>query len=148
MPTAAKLVASVFFGLLGYFAADLYAQALTDGTRTTYLREGCAVIGLICGWRVMGNIAGKGKGMGDALGSGIRTALTAVFFSLLLFAIYEMVVTSTKGFYDGPMEAVLAIFDIMLDYARALLTPEVVVAVFGGGAVGGMFTEWTARRWP
>lgn len=146
MPTAAKLVASVLFALLSFFVADLYAQGITDGTRTTYLLPGCAALGLICGWRVMGKLVGKG--MGDALGSGIRTALTIVFFSLLLFSIYEMVVVSTKGLYDGPMEAVLAIFDIMLKYGRGLLTPELLVTIFVGGSLAGMATEWADRRWP
>jgi hypothetical protein len=146
MPTAAKLVASVLFALLSFFIADLYAQGITDGTRTTYLLPGCTAIGLICGWRVMGRLVGKG--MGDALGSGIRTALTIVFFSLLLFSIYEMVVTSTKGLYDGPMEAVLAIFDIMLKYGRGLVTPELIGTILVGGGLAGMATEWADRRWP
>jgi hypothetical protein len=146
MPTAAKLVASVLFALLSFFIADLYAQGITDGTRTTYLLPGCAAIGLICGWRVMGRLVGKG--MGDALGSGIRTALTIVFFALLLFSIYEMVVTSTKGLYDGPMEAVLAIFDIMLGYGRGLGTPELIGVILVGGGLAGMATEWADRRWP
>jgi hypothetical protein len=146
MPTAAKLVASVLFALLSFFIADLYAQGITDGTRTTYLLPGCAAIGLICGWRVMGRLVGKG--MGDALGSGIRTALTIVFFALLLFSIYDMVVTSTKGLYDGPMEAVLAIFDIMLSYGRGLVTPELIGTILVGGGLAGMATEWVDRRWP
>jgi hypothetical protein len=146
MPTAAKLVASVLFAALSFFVADLYRQGITDGTLTTYLIPGCAVIGLISGWRVMGRLAGKG--MGDAVGSGIRTALTIVFFSLLLFSIYEMVVTSTKGLYDGPMEAVLAIFDIMLKYGRGLITPEILGTILIGGGLAGMATEWADRRWP
>jgi hypothetical protein len=146
MPTAAKLVASVLFAMLSFFVADLYRQGITDGTRTAYLLPGCAAIGLICGWRVMGRLVGKG--MSDAIGSGIRTALTIVFFALLLFSIYEMVVTSTKGLYDGPLQAVLAIFDIMLKYGRGMVTPELLGAVLVGGALAGMATEWADRRWP
>ncbi len=146
MPTAAKLVASVLFAALSFFVADLYRQGITDGTQTAYLLPGAAAIGLVCGWRVMGRLVGKG--MGDALGSGIRTALTIVFFSLLFFSIYEMVVVSTKGLYDGPMEAVLAIFDIMLKYGRGLITPEVLGTIFVGGSLAGMATEWADRRWP
>jgi hypothetical protein len=146
MPTAAKLVASVLFAALAVFVADLYRQGITDGTRTAYLVPGCAAIGLICGWRVMGRLVGTG--MGDALGSGIRTSLTIVFFALLFFSIYEMVLTSTKGLYDGPMQAVLAIFDIMLDYGRGLITPEVLGAIFVGGGLAGMGAEWADRRWP
>ncbi len=146
MPTAAKLVAAVLFAALSLFVADLYQQGITDGTITTYLVPGSAAVGLICGWRVMGRLVGKG--MGDAIGSGIRTALTIVFFALLLFSIYEMVVTSTKGLYDGPMEAVLAIFDIMLKYGRGLISPEIIGSILVGGGLAGMATEWADRRWP
>jgi hypothetical protein len=146
MPTAAKLVASVLFALLSYFVADLYAQGVTDGTPVTYLRQGAAAIGLICGWRVMGRLVGKG--MSDAIGSGVRTVLTTVFFVLLLFAIYKMIETSTKGIYDGPLEAVLAIFDLMLRYGRGLISPEILGTTFIGGALAGMATEWADRRWP
>ncbi len=146
MPTAAKLVASVLFAAISFFIADLYAQGITDGTNTSYLREGAAVIGLVCGWRVMGRLAGKG--MRDAIGSGIRTALTILFFVLLFFAIYKMVVTSTKGLYDGPMEAVLDVFRIMLDFGQGMLTPELLGTLFVGGALAGMATEWADRRWP
>lgn len=146
MPTAAKLVAAVLFALLGFFVADLYAQGITTGVRTTYLHEGAAAISLICGWRVMGTLVGKG--MAAAVGSGIRTALTAVFFTLLAFAIYDMVVISTKGRYDGPMEAVLAVFEIIVNLGRGLLTAEIIGTLLVGGALGGVAAEATSRRWP
>lgn len=146
MPTAAKLVSAILFALLGVFVADLYAQGITTGARTTWLREGAAAISLICGWRVMGVLVGRG--MSAAVGSGIRTVLTAVFFTLLTFAIYEMVVISTKGRYDGPMEAVLAVFDIIVTLGRGLLTPEIIGTLLVGGALGGVAAEATSRRWP
>ncbi|MGL5010561.1 MAG: TrgA family protein [Paracoccaceae bacterium] len=146
MPTAAKLVAAVLFALLGFFVADLYAQGITTGRRTTWLHEGAAAISMICGWRVMGVLVGKG--MGAAVGSGIRTALTAVFFTLLAFAIYDMVVISTKGRYDGPMEAVLAVFEIIVNLGRGLLTPEIIGTLLVGGALGGIASEAISRRWP
>jgi hypothetical protein len=145
MPTAAKLASAFMFALLGLFAAELYIQGITTGERTTWLREGAAAISLICGWRVMGTLVGKG--ISDSIGAGIRTALTAVFFTLLAFSIYEMVVTSTKGNYDGPMEAMLAIFQIMLEKGRGLMTPEIVGTVLVGGALAGIAAEAVNRRW-
>jgi hypothetical protein len=146
MPTAAKLVSAVLFALLGFFVADLYAQGITAGERTTWLHEGAAAISLICGWRVMGVLVGKGNSA--AIGSGVRTALTAVVFTLLLFALYEMVVTSTKGRYDGPMEAVLAVFEIIVEKGRGLLTPEIIATLLVGGGLAGVAVEATSRRWP
>ena len=146
MPTAAKLVSAILFGLLGLFVAQLYAQGITTGARTTWLREVATAISIICGWRVMGVLVGKGTGA--AIGSGIRTALTAVFFVLLGFAIYEMIVISTKGRYDGPMEAVLAVFEIVVELGRGLLTAEIIATVLVGSALAGIAAEATSRRWP
>lgn len=146
MPTAAKLVSAVLFALLGFFIADLYAKGITTGARTTWLREGATVISLLCGWRVMGVLVGKGNTA--AIGSGVRTALTAVFFTLLTFSIYEMVVISTKGRYDGPMEAVLAVFEIIVEKGQGLLTPEIIGSMLVGAALAGIAAEATSRRWP
>ena len=145
MPTAAKLVSAILFALLGLFVAQLYAQGITTGARTTWLREVAAAISLICGWKVMGNLVGKGTSA--AIGSGIRTALTAVFFVLLGFAIYQMVVMSTKGRFDGPMDAVLGVFEIIVELGKGLLTPEIVATVLVGGALAGIAAEATSRRW-
>ena len=146
MPTAAKLVSAILFALLGLFVAQLYAQGITSGARITWLHEGAAAISLLCGWHVMGVLVGKG--MSAAVGSGIRTVLTALFFTLLVFAIYEMVVISTKGRYDGPLDAVLAVFEIIVDLGRGLLTPEIIATMLVGGALAGMAAEATSRRWP
>jgi hypothetical protein len=146
MPTAAKLVSAALFAALGFFVADLYAQGITTGERTTWLHEVAAAVSLICGWRVMGVLVGKGNSA--AIGSGIRTSLTAVFFTLLGFAIYEMVLTSTKGRYDGPMDAVLAVFEIIVELGQGLLTPEIIGTLLIGGALGGIAAEATSRRWP
>jgi hypothetical protein len=146
MPTAAKLVSAILFALLGLFVAQLYAQGITTGARTTWLREVTAAISLICGWRVMGPLVGKGSAA--AIGSGIRTALTAVFFTLLTFSIYEMVVISTKGRYDGPMDALLAVFEIIVEKGQGLLTPEIIGTILVGATLGGLAAEATGRRWP
>jgi hypothetical protein len=49
--------------------------------------------------------------------------------------------------YDGPMEAVLGVFEIMLDYGRMMLQPDVLGVLAVGGILGGMLAEWAGRRW-
>lgn len=144
MPTAAKLIAALFFAALGWVLADIYVPGLDRGPNVGRLREICALVGLICGWRVMGALVGLGMGL--AAGSGLRTAATMAFFCFLGFSTYEMVLQSTKMVYEGPMEAVLGIFEIMVFYLAIALTPAFLGTLVVGGALGGWLAELTHRR--
>lgn len=145
MPTAAKLIAAVCFAAVGWFAAHLYVPALPEGTQTGFIREIAAFIGLICGWRILGRLAGRGYG--ESMGLGLRTSVTIVFWVLVFASIYEMVKRSTKLRYDGPMEAVLGAFDIALGYGQMLANPQMLAVLVLGGIVAGYAAEFAARHW-
>jgi hypothetical protein len=145
MPTAAKLFAAVAFAAIGWLAAHVYIPGLPQGTQVGYFREITALIGLIVGWRVMGTLIGQGYM--QAMGSGIRTSVTMTFWAIVVFSTYTMVITSTKGFYDGPMEAVTGTFGIMLDYGVLLARQNVIIVLVLGGIIGGYLAEFAARRW-
>jgi hypothetical protein len=144
MPTAAKLLSAVLFAALAYLVADLYVPGMEGSPVVGFLREGCAFIGMLCGWLVMGRLVGKG--MYAAAGSGFRTSATILFWCLLSFSVLEMIKQSTKKIYDGPMEALLAIFDIMIKYGTFALRAEVLVTLAVGGMLGGVLAEWISRR--
>ncbi|MBP9185031.1 MAG: TrgA family protein [Fuscovulum sp.] len=145
MPTAAKLVAAVCFALVGWLAANAHIPALGESATFGLFREITALIGVIVGWGTMGRLVGQGYG--EAVGSGLRTAVTLAFFALLGFSTYQMVQESTKMVYDGPMDAVLGIFEFMMDNGRKMLTPGVLGILGIGGAVAGLLSEWASRRW-
>jgi hypothetical protein len=145
MPTASKLAAAVAFALLGYFIAQTLVPHLPEGTRLGLFREISAAIGFVVGWLVMGPL--PRSNFGGAAGSGMRTALTVVFWALLGFSIYLMIRKSMHMMYDGPMQAVLGVFDLMLQYGKMMLVPDVIGVVLVGGALGGMAVEWVGRRW-
>ena len=145
MPTAAKLTAAVAFALLAFIAADTFVKHLPEGTALGFFREITAAIGFVVGWIVMGALAGHGYR--EAIGHGIRTSITVVFWALLGFSIYFMIQKSMHMMYDGPMEAVLGIFDLMLEYGKKLVALDMAVVLFGGGALAGLVTEWAGKRW-
>ncbi len=145
MPTAAKLVAAVAFAVIAWLAAELCKPAMPEGTQFGYFTQICAVIGLLCGWFVMGSLVGRG--MGSAMGYGVRTSVTIAAWALLGFCGYEMILRSMKMRYDGPMEAVLAVFDLMIERGQLMLTPEVLGTLLVGGLVGGVMAEWAGRQW-
>lgn len=145
MPTTAKLVAAVIFAIVGGLAAHFFAQVLPEGSYLGYFREITAGIGLLCGWLIMGR--STGKGMVQAINVGVVTSVMLLFWSMLGFSIYLMVKKSTRMMYDGPMEAVLGIFDLMIEYGALLVHPMTPATLLIGGVIGGMLTEIAARKW-
>jgi hypothetical protein len=146
MPTGAKLMAALSFAIVGWIVANAYVPTMPSGTTVGLFRELCGVIGALVGWKVMGGSVGKGYGA--SIGSGWKTVIVLVFFALLIFSTREMVLLSMKMRYDGPVDAVLAIFELMMEKAQALLTPNVLVSMVVGGAVAGLLSESASRRWP
>jgi hypothetical protein len=144
MPTAAKLVAAFAFAALSLLIATLYIPQLPKGTQLGYFRQITAAIGLLCGWWIMGNMVGRGYRA--AAESGLRTSVTIVFWALLGFSIYIMIDRSMRMMYDGPMEAVLGVFQLMIEYGKKMLVPDVMIAVLFGGILAGQLTEWVGKR--
>jgi len=145
MPTAAKLFAAVAFAIIAFFTAEVFKPAMPEGTAFGPFSFVCAFFGLLCGWLLMGGLAGHG--MVQAAGSGIRTSLTTLFFVLIFFSIYEMVLLSMKLRYDGPTQAILGAFDLAGGYIKKMGRTDFLLVLLGGGALGGMLTEWANRRW-
>lgn len=145
MPTAAKLVAALAFAVLGYLAADVFKVAIPERTVWGYFNLICAMIGLLCGWRIMGDLVGKGYQA--AMGFGLRTAVQAVVLVVITFSIYEAVLRSTKMRYDGPMETVLGMVELALEYLGKMATPPMIGTLVLGGILGGVMAEWANRRW-
>ena len=145
MPTASKLVAAVAYALLGFLAAQTFVKYLPEGTPLGYFREMTAAIGFIVGWLVMGKLTRKGYR--EAINTGLVTALILVFWTLLAFSLYFMLRKSMRMMYDGPMEAVLGIFQLMFDYGKMLVQPDMIGVILIGGIVAGLVTEWAGKRW-
>jgi len=146
MPTGAKAMAAITFAVVSWIVANMYAQDMPEAGSVGLFRELTAGLGAIIGWRVMGNSVGKGYV--KSIGSGWKTMIVLVFFALLLFAIYQMLLLSVKMRYDGPQEAILDVFQRMLDRGLPLVqNVQVMVAMLVGGAIAGMLTENASRRW-
>ncbi|MFN3722084.1 MAG: TrgA family protein [Paracoccaceae bacterium] len=148
MPTAAKLVAGLVFGFVAFVAAHLYALSLPDGATSGVLRQVSAVVGVLCGWFVMGPFAKRARGQIDAMGAGVRTSLTMLIVVVLTFAIVEMLDRAIKGRFKTPMDAVLSIFEQGLRLIGSVAQPDILAVLLLGGLVGGSVSRWAGRRWP
>lgn len=145
MPTTAKLVAALLFAGLSWLVAGLYAQGLPVSVRTGWLRPVAAAVGLIFGWRISGRLVGRG--MADGAANGLRSAVTIAFAVTFIFATHDMVIKAFRKLYPGPLEAVLDIFKLMLDYGQWMLEARFLAALVLGGMICGVITEWVSRRW-
>ena len=145
MPTAAKMVAAVMTAITLFLAAEASKAGLPQGTPAGYFSPMVAGIGFLTGWMVLGTLTGRGYVA--AIGFGLRTAVTAVFWALLLFSLWDLIELSMKLRYDGPMQAILDVFAIMITNGRLVLLPEVLVALGAGGTLAGLFAEFSGRRW-
>ncbi len=145
MPTAAKLFGAIAFTFVAFLAAEVLKPAFPEGMSFGYFSVICAAIGLLCGWMVMGPNAGRGGT--KAVGTGLRTSVTIVFWAMLGFGIREMLIRSTDKRYNGVTEAVVGTFEILLEYGRLMLSsaPALIVLVVGG-ALGGLLSNWAAER--
>jgi hypothetical protein len=146
MPTAAKLVAALCFAAVGWLAANAHVPALGENATVGLFREMTAALGAVIGWRVMGQRAGGGTT--EAVNGGLLTSALIIFFALLLFATWTMIQRSlTAQPYDGPMDAVLGIFEIMREQGSRMLTVGVLGVFLVGGVVGGLATQAAGKRW-
>ena len=145
MPTASKLIAAVAFGLVAYLAALAYVPLLPDGTTTGYFAEIMAGLGLVIGWQTMG--AQIGRGYAEAASLGLRTSLFIVVWALLGFAVYAMILRSTKMIYHNAGEAMLDVPIQMMTYGKLLGDVRLIETLIVGGVIGGLVTEYAGRRW-
>ncbi|MCO6382499.1 MAG: TrgA family protein [Vannielia sp.] len=160
MPTATKLMSGLVFAVLAFFVSEIFKPLLPEGTKLGMLSFVNAGIGFLCGWFIMGRLAGRGKFA--AAGGGVRTALAMTFWCLLFWAIWEMLRQSTRvGTYAGPVEAINGAFGLVFDYGVLILTdarigftiaegsyflPQVPLLLIVGGMLCGWFAEWTEER--
>jgi hypothetical protein len=145
MPTAAKLVAAIALAVVGFFGSGTVASHLPEGENPGYLWAVAMVCGIFAGWRVLGPDAARGRVA--AAGVGLRA--TAVMTLLVLFfaAFAEMIEQSLLKHYNGPMQAIVAVFDIMLRLGRMLGHVDVLGVLVVGGILAGLLAHYAARNW-
>ncbi len=145
MPTAAKLFAAFAFAVLAFFTAEVFKPHMPEGTKFGYFSFVSALIGLVAGWRVMGPEAGRGNW--QAVNSGIKTSAVMVGMALIIFSTYEMLLLAFRPAYKGPMEAIVGIFELAIDFLLTMIAWDVIAVLIIGGALAGLLSEWAARRW-
>ncbi|ATG46670.1 TrgA family protein [Celeribacter ethanolicus] len=145
MPTAAKLVAALWFALLAWFAAELVIPYLPEGTQVGLFSYITGVIGLLTGWVFLGRRAGDT--MAAALSYGFSASVILTFWAIFYFSFEMMIHRSLDKHYRGPTQALMSMVDMMRDNGLLMLKWDIVIVLVAGGFFGGWITEKAARKW-
>ena len=144
MWTAAKLVSGLLLAVVCWYTSELVKPLLPEGFNPRRMSEVNAVVGFLVGWTFIGTRVGDG--MVAAISYGFTGAILATLWCLATDCTLEMLRLSFRGYYDGPVEAVVNIFELAVEYGRLMINPQVLIVLLGGGIVVGVVGEFTARR--
>ncbi|MBJ3764005.1 TrgA family protein [Maribius pontilimi] len=144
-PTAAKLIASLSFAALAWYASQLVVPNLPEGMSEGIMPEINALVGLVLGWRITGRRAGDG--FVNAIGIGLTTGAAIVLCSLLIWAGHEMLQRSINVRYDGPIEGIEDMIVLFLRYATFMYPGPCLSTLAIGSILAGLLAEATAKRY-
>ncbi len=145
MPTAAKLIAALVLAITGALTATAVIPLLPEGQPIKWLYQVSIAVPIIAGWRVVGRLIGKGYRL--SINVGLYATVVAAFFTVLTFAIAEMLKRSTRKQYDGPMDAVVNLFGVVLEYGILLFNPGPGLYLLVCAVILGPLAEFGHRRW-
>ena len=145
MPNAAKLVGAVAMAVLAFIASEMVKGLFDDEMNFGWFVPVNIGVGLLVGWMVIGSRAGRG--LVSAINVGLTAPFVLVFWGLFIQSCNEMVRLAMKNRYDGPFEALVAIFEIGSEWALMLVNVPLWATLLVGGIVAGMVAEFASRTW-
>jgi len=145
MPTAARLVAALSLAALGWYGSEMIRPLMPPYTAFGSFNWVNVVLGLLCGWFVIGSRIGNGYV--EAISTGLTGLGALVFWGLFAQSFNLMLAQSLDKKYKGPVEAIIGIFTNAVDYVQYLLNGPLIGVLIGGGVVTGLLAEWVSRRW-
>lgn len=146
MPTAARATAAILFGLLGLAFAYQSGPYFPEAKEPFYWYPLNGIAGAILGWMISGAKAGTGYRAGVA--HGITTGAAMIFWVYFLMSSHDMIKKSLRKLYDGPVEAVVNVFEIMLDWGERFLVQDLLIFFVAGCILCGLVTEFIGKRLP
>lgn len=145
MPTAAKMVAAVGLGALGWIASEVFRPLMPPETNFGIFNEVNVVLGLLCGWFVTGTRLGRGYAEGFS--AGLTGVGAMVFWALFLQSFNEMLRRALDNRYDGPVEGITAIMELGVEYGTYMLNGPLIGLLLTGAVLVGLIGEWVSHRW-
>ncbi len=146
MPTAGRLAGAIIFALFGWYIAGLSIPFFPESNAPTYWVPIAAVVGLVVGWKVCGGRAGRGYN--PAIGIGLTCSFVIGFCMLFVVAFNQMFTNAMRLQYDGAMDALVNIFQQMLEFSVLFYDIPFIATLVIGGVVCAWVTEFFGQRFP
>lgn len=146
MPTAGRLAAAVVFGLWGWYLAGVGAQFFDEGRAPGSFLSGSVITGVLLGWIYVGRRTGEGYV--QAVGHGLSAAFAYAFITLFIMGFSLMMANAFRRRYDGPMEAAVDIFDLMVSESGRFIDVNLISSILVGAVLCAWVAEYFAQKYP
>ncbi|MEL6839939.1 MAG: TrgA family protein [Pseudomonadota bacterium] len=145
MPTAGRLAGAIVFALFGWYVAGIMAPFFPEERPPQYLLPMCAAIGLFLGWTVCGSRAGKGYM--QAISNGLTTIGAFSFCVVAALGGNQMISNALRNRYDGPMDAIVGMFELIIEQSIRFLDVPFLATLVIGGIVCAMIAEYFGKNY-
>jgi hypothetical protein len=145
MPTAAKLIAALGLALVAFVVSGQVIPLMPEGFDFGWFTHVNVVLGLVCGWWIIG--PRLGEGLVGAIMSGLTGMAVLVFWALFVQACNEMVRLAMDRRLNGPFDAIIETIQLMFDYGLLIAEWNILATLVIGGALTGLAAAAAARRW-
>ncbi len=145
MPTTGKAVAAILMAILAWYASEMFRPLMPEGTGFGWFNWVNVALGVLSGWIVIGSRLNHG--FSQSIGAGLTGVGAMVFWAVFLQSLNEMLRGALEKRYSGPVEGIVAIFEIAIDYLVTMWHMPLIVLLVVGGMVIGLVSELVARRW-
>ncbi|MDF1804581.1 TrgA family protein [Thalassovita sp.] len=145
MPTAARLIAALVLAATAWLVSQTIKTHLPEGTQFGWFDYVNVALGALVGWITIGGRSGRG--MSAAVGNGLTGIFMLLLWAIFLQASNEMLRQALRRYYRGPVEALLDVFDIGMEYALIVVNLDVAVPLLVGGILAGILSELGGRHW-
>ena len=149
MPTGARVIAAICIAFVAWIVSGLVKQLLVNEPGFGNFVPLCVVIGLLCGWIILGRRADRGRlGYANAIGVGLSAMAMTVFWVLLLVSVWKSFDRAMSRVYHDPMKVVYDVYPIAWDYGQVLKDVDILVWLIFGGAIAGILAHLVGEKWP
>ena len=146
MPTAGRLAGAIIFALFGWYLAGFTVPYFPESNAPASWIPVGAGLGLFIGWKVCGSRAGRGYN--PAIGVGLTCSFLLGFCMLFWVAFVQMMSNASRLLYNGAMEALLDVFNQVIEYSIDFYDVPLLATLLIGGVVCAWMTEYFGQRFP
>ncbi len=146
MPTAGRMAGAIVFGLWGWYIAGVGAPFFVEGRPPGSFLPGAVITGILIGWIYVGRRTGEGYV--PAVGHGLSAGFAFSFVTLFIMGLSLMMANAMRRRYGGPMEAIVDVFNLMVQESARFIDVTLISSIFVGAILSAWVTEYFSQKYP